>query len=66
MDVSVTGGGFKKFYAGETDISNASRPIKKSEIEICEQAGIEYVELPVAYDTIKVKGIIRGKTISKI
>ncbi|NEQ66253.1 MAG: PstS family phosphate ABC transporter substrate-binding protein [Symploca sp. SIO2D2] len=54
VGVSGTGGGFKKFCAGETDISDASRPIKQSEIEICEQAGIEYVELPVAYDTIAV------------
>jgi len=54
VGVSGTGGGFKKFCAGETDISDASRPIKKSEIEICEKAGIEYVELPVAYDAISV------------
>jgi phosphate transport system substrate-binding protein len=54
VGVSGTGGGFKKFCAGETDISDASRPIKESEIEICEKAGIEYVELPVAYDAISV------------
>ncbi|MBD0334119.1 MAG: substrate-binding domain-containing protein, partial [Cyanobacteria bacterium Co-bin13] len=50
VGVSGTGGGFKKFCAGETDISNASRPIKQEEIELCEQNGIEYVEVPIAYD----------------
>ncbi|NET61881.1 MAG: PstS family phosphate ABC transporter substrate-binding protein [Symploca sp. SIO2E6] len=54
VGISGTGGGFKKFCAGETDISDASRPIKESEIELCEKAGIEYVELPVAYDAISV------------
>ena len=54
VGVSGTGGGFSKFCAGETDISNASRPIKAEEIEACEQAGIEYVEIPVAYDAISV------------
>ncbi len=54
VGVSGTGGGFKKFCAGETDISNASRPIKESEIELCGEAGIEYIEVPVAYDAISV------------
>ena len=54
VGISGTGGGFKKFCAGETDISNASRPIKKTEIEQCAQNGIEYVELPVAYDALSV------------
>jgi phosphate transport system substrate-binding protein len=54
VGVSGTGGGFKKFCAGETDISDASRPIKDSEIELCQQAGIEYIELPVAYDALSV------------
>ncbi|WP_017661726.1 PstS family phosphate ABC transporter substrate-binding protein [Baaleninema simplex] len=54
VGVSGSGGGFKKFCAGETDISNASRPIKESEMELCEEAGIEYVELPVAFDGISV------------
>ena len=54
VGVSGTGGGFKKFCAGETDISNASRPIKQEEIELCEQNGIEYVELPVAFDGLSV------------
>lgn len=54
VGVSGTGGGFKKFCAGETDISNASRPIKTSEMEACEAAGIEFIELPVAFDAISV------------
>ncbi|ANV85230.1 phosphate-binding protein [Picosynechococcus sp. PCC 7003] len=54
VGVSGTGGGFSKFCAGETDISNASRPIKAEEIEACAEAGIEYVEIPVAYDAISV------------
>lgn len=51
---SGTGGGFKKFCAGETDISNASRPIKKEEIELCAKGKIEYVELPIAFDGLSV------------
>ncbi|MCC5626632.1 PstS family phosphate ABC transporter substrate-binding protein, partial [Nostoc sp. CHAB 5715] len=51
---SGTGGGFKKFCAGETDISNASRPIKPEEVELCKKGNIEYIELPIAYDGISV------------
>lgn len=54
IGVSGTGGGFKKFCSGETVISGASRPIKPSEVEMCKKAGIEYIELPVAYDGIAV------------
>ena len=54
VGVSGTGGGFKKFCAGETVISNASRPIKPSEMQVCADAGIEYVEIPVAYDALTV------------
>lgn len=54
VGVSGTGGGFEKFCAGETDISNASRPIKAEEMELCEKAGIEYVEVPVAFDGLSV------------
>lgn len=54
VGVSGTGGGFKKFCAGETDISNASRPIKEKEIKLCEEAGIEFVEIPVAFDALSV------------
>jgi phosphate transport system substrate-binding protein len=51
---SGTGGGFKKFCAGETDISNASRPIKDEEKELCAAAGIEFTELIVANDALTV------------
>lgn len=54
VGISGTGGGFKKFCRGETDISNASRPIVKKEMEACKESGIEYIELPVAYDGIAV------------
>lgn len=51
---SGTGGGFKKFYAGETDINDASRPVKSTEIAECAEAGIDFIELPVAYDGLSV------------
>lgn len=54
VGVSGTGGGFKKFCRGETDISNASRPILTEEIEACRAAGIEFIELPVAFDALTV------------
>jgi len=54
VGVSGTGGGFRRFCAGETDVSNASRPIKDSEAEACAEAGIEYIEIPVAYDALTV------------
>jgi phosphate transport system substrate-binding protein len=58
VDVAVgtsgTGGGFKKFCAGETDISNASRPIKDEEKALCEKAGVKFSELQVANDALTV------------
>ncbi|HVT45263.1 MAG TPA: PstS family phosphate ABC transporter substrate-binding protein [Thermoanaerobaculia bacterium] len=54
VGISGTGGGFKKFCGGETDITNASRPIKPTEVELCAANGIEYVELPVAFDGIAI------------
>lgn len=51
---SGTSGGFEKFCAGQTDISNASRPIKPEEVEACKKAGVEFIELPVAFDGIAV------------
>ncbi|MBA3995919.1 MAG: protein sphX [Candidatus Accumulibacter sp.] len=54
VGISGTGGGFKKFCRGETDISDASRPITKKEMDDCKAAGIEYLELPVAYDALTV------------
>lgn len=54
VGISGTGGGFKKFCRGETDISNASRPILKKEIDECKANGIQYIELPIAYDALTV------------
>lgn len=54
VGISGTGGGFKKFCRGETDISDASRPILKAEMAECSKAGIEYIELPVAFDALTV------------
>lgn len=54
VGISGTGGGFKRFCRAETDISDASRPIKSSEISACRENNIEYIELPVAYDGLAV------------
>jgi len=54
VGISGTGGGFKKFCRGETDISDASRPITKKEMDACKAAGISYLEMPVAYDALTV------------
>ena len=54
VGISGTGGGFKKFCRAETDISNASRPILKKEMEDCRKAGVEYIEMPVAFDALTV------------
>ena len=54
VGISGTGGGFKKFAAGETDLSDASRPIDPAEAEQASRNGIQYVELPVAFDGLSV------------
>jgi phosphate transport system substrate-binding protein len=54
VGVSGTGGGFERFCAGETDLSDASRPIEDDEKQACEKEGIEYVEFQVANDAITV------------
>jgi phosphate transport system substrate-binding protein len=54
VGISGTGGGFKKFCRGEIDIANASRPILKKEMDDCKAAGVQYVEMPVAYDALTV------------
>jgi phosphate transport system substrate-binding protein len=54
VGISGTGGGFKKFCRAETDISGASRPILKKEMEDCKTAGVDYFELPVAFDALTV------------
>ena len=64
VGISGTGGGFKKFCRGETDISGASRPILKSEMEQCAKEGITYYELPVAFDALTVV-VNKGNTWAK-
>lgn len=54
IGISGTGGGFKKFCTGETDINDASRPIKDSEIEICKSNDVEWIEMKVAIDGLSV------------
>jgi phosphate transport system substrate-binding protein len=54
VGTSGTGGGFEKFCADETDISDASRPIEDDEAAICEKNGIDYKEVQVANDGISV------------
>lgn len=54
VGISGTGGGFKKFCRGETDISDASRPISTAEIDTCKDNGIKYIELPIAFDGLAV------------
>ena len=54
VGISGTGGGFQKFCRAEIDISNASRPISGTEIEACARTGVEYIELPIAYDGIAI------------
>lgn len=52
VGISGTGGGFKKFCRGETDVQDASRPISSKEMADCKTAGIKYIELPIGYDAI--------------
>lgn len=54
VGISGTGGGFKKFLRGETDISNASRPISPAELQESRENGIEFIEIPVCYDGMAV------------
>ncbi len=54
VGISGTGGGFQKFCRGEIDISDASRPISASEVAACGKSGIEFIEMPVAYDGIAI------------
>ena len=54
VGTSGTGGGFKKFVRGETDVSDASRPILKREIDLAGENGVEYVELPICFDALTV------------
>jgi phosphate transport system substrate-binding protein len=54
VDRSGTGGGFSKFVLGSLDICDASRPIAAKEIKLCQENGVEYIELPIAFDAITV------------
>ncbi|NUM88593.1 MAG: PstS family phosphate ABC transporter substrate-binding protein [Bdellovibrionales bacterium] len=54
VGISGTGGGFKKFCRGETDVQNASRPIVSKEMEDCRASGVQYFEFPVGFDAIAV------------
>src|SRR5688500_2198277 len=54
VGISGTGGGFKKFARGETDIQDASRPIPTEEMAACKQNGIQYIELPICFDALTV------------
>ena len=54
VGISGTGGGFKKFCRGETDVQDASRPISAGEMEACRSNGIQYYELPVAFDALTI------------
>ncbi len=66
VGISGTGGGFKKFCRGETDMSNGSRPILKAEIDQCKAAGIEFYELPIAFDALTVVVHPQNKILSCI
>ena len=54
VGISGTGGGFKKFMRGETDVQDASRPILTEEMESCKKNGIQYIELPICFDALTV------------
>jgi phosphate transport system substrate-binding protein len=54
VGISGTGGGFKKFARGETDVQDASRPILTEEMAACKQNGIQYIELPICFDALTV------------
>jgi phosphate transport system substrate-binding protein len=54
VEFSGTGGGFRKFCANQTDINGASRPISQDEIGLCVENGVEYIELPIAFDALTV------------
>jgi len=66
VGVSGTGGGFRKFCAGETDISNASRGIKPEEAEACAAAGVEFIEVLVGTDALTVVVSQRNNFLSDI
>ncbi|HEX7766916.1 MAG TPA: PstS family phosphate ABC transporter substrate-binding protein [Nitrospira sp.] len=54
VGISGTGGGFKKFCRGEIDVQDASRPISSSELEACRAGGVQFYELPIAFDALTI------------
>jgi phosphate transport system substrate-binding protein len=71
VGISGTGGGFKKFCRGETDLANASRPISKKEMEECAKSGVRYHEMPIAYDALTVmvnpqNAFIKSMTVAEL
>jgi phosphate transport system substrate-binding protein len=54
VGISGTGGGFKRFATGDLDISDASRPIKKEELDQCKKNNIEFIELPISFDGLSI------------
>jgi phosphate transport system substrate-binding protein len=54
VGIAGTGGGFKRFCRGETDISDASRPITQAEMDACAKTGVKFIELPIAYDALTI------------
>lgn len=66
VGISGTGGGFRKFCRGETDIQDASRPILKEEMESCANAGVKYYELPIAFDALTVAVSPQNKWLTSI
>jgi len=66
VGISGTGGGFQKFCRAEIDISDASRPISATEVEACKKTGVEYIELPIAYDGIAIAVNPKAKWADKI
>lgn len=66
VGVSGTRGGFRKFCAGKADITGASRPITSDEVELCVKGGVEYIELPIAYDALAVVVNAKNSWVSDI
>ncbi|MBC7742876.1 MAG: PstS family phosphate ABC transporter substrate-binding protein [Bdellovibrionaceae bacterium] len=66
VGISGTGGGFKKFCRGETDIQDASRPITTAEMEDCKKMNVKYFELPIAYDATVVAVNAKNKWLNEI
>lgn len=66
VGISGTGGGFRKFCRGETDVQGASRPILAQEMQACRVAGIRYFELPICYDALTVAVSARNEWLRRI